>query len=155
MPVDPSRLRGRYGDAKVAIAGPLMNVFLALLSLVLYTVVRGVGGGAWTHGTSMDEPLYSNTLLFFRLGLMLNVVLALFNLVPIRPLDGWRILCDISPSYDRLWQTENAQLGGMIAFMALFYFGSPYIWDFGSGIAWDALRWSVHTFAAGSKSPAM
>src|SRR5262249_8984123 len=34
MPVDPSRFRGRYDDAKVALAGPLMNLALAITALV-------------------------------------------------------------------------------------------------------------------------
>lgn len=155
MPVDTSRLRGRYADAKVSLAGPLMNVWLAVLSLVLYTVVRGVGGGAWVRAVAMQEPLYSNTLIFFWTGLMLNVVLALFNLVPIMPLDGWAILCDVSPGYRRVWQHENAPMVGMIAFLALFWFGSPYVFDYGSRVAGQAAGWSVRTFAPGSKDPAI
>lgn len=153
MPVNPSRMRGPFADAKVAFAGPMMNVSLAVVALVLYTVVRGLGGGAWVAGMSMPEPLYTNAALFCWVGIMLNVILALFNLVPIPPLDGWRIGCDISSAYNRLWQHENAPMIGMIAFMALFYFGAPSIEDFGSSVAGDAARWSVRTFAPGSAQP--
>jgi Zn-dependent protease len=153
MPVDPSRFRGRYDDAKVALAGPMMNLLLAAFALVCYVVVLGIGGGAWISGVRMSEPLYSNVELFFRLGVLLNTLLMLFNLVPIPPLDGSRIVSDIVPAYRDLWRQEQMRTAGLVAFIALFYFGSDYIWSFAAHVAGSAIGWSVKMFAHGSAWP--
>jgi Zn-dependent protease len=153
MPVNPANFRGRYDDAKVAAAGPTMNLLLASLAVVLYVAVRGFGGGAWMANVRMPEPLYGNLAMFLFLGVVLNLVLFLFNLVPIPPLDGWRIATDFIPAYRRLWEREQAQPIGMVAFLLLFYFGADYIWGYGGAAAGEVVRWAVRTFAAGSAQP--
>lgn len=118
MPVDPSRLRGRRAEAWVAVAGPAMNIAIALVcfvSLVLWEVLAGRAG--------TGEPLMTNLAIFFRLGVWLNLVLAVFNLVPVLPLDGGRIAANLSRGYHDLAYSENGQwlmLGGFILF---FWFG--------------------------------
>ena len=80
VPVDPTRFRNpRQGMALVAIAGPLMNftlAFLAALSLRIVPVSWMAAVGSF---------------------IVLNLVLGLFNLVPIPPLDGGRIAVGILP----------------------------------------------------------
>ena len=118
MPVDPSRLRGRRGEAWVALAGPAMNIAIALVcfaALVLWDVLAGRTGAA--------EPLRTNLLIFFRLGVWLNLVLAVFNLVPVLPLDVGRIAANLWRGYRELAASEHGQwlmLGGFILF---FWFG--------------------------------
>lgn len=153
MPVNPSNFRGRYDNAKVALAGPMMNLFLALAAAALYVVVRGFGGGAWVAGVALSEPLYSNLSAFFTLGVMLNIVLFVLNMAPIPPLDGWRILSNFSPAYERIWSQENAQMIALFAFMALFWFGAPYVWDLGYAVTGRVLLWGVQTLAPGSAIP--
>jgi Zn-dependent protease len=153
MPVDPSRFRGRYDDAKVALAGPLMNLALALTALALYVVVQGIGGGFWISGVRISEPLYDNLSLFLHLGVILNTVLMLFNMVPIPPLDGSRIVANIVPAYRDLWQREQMQTAGLVAFMALFYFGSDYIMLFARDVSNAAIDWALHALVHGSGAP--
>jgi Zn-dependent protease len=120
MPVDPSRLRGRHGDALVALAGPAMNIVLAIVSFA------GLVLWLWLGGT-VSEPLRTNLVHFFRLGVWLNIVLAVFNLLPVLPLDGGRIAASLSPAYDRFAHGENGRwvmLGGFILF---FWFGIGFI----------------------------
>lgn len=116
MPVDPSRLRGRYGDALVSVAGPVMNISLGLGSLVAMCLWSAYAGG-------VGDPLHQNLSRFFFYGAMLNVVLAVFNLVPVLPLDGGRIAASLSRTYSRFATGEHGQwlmLGGFILF---FWFG--------------------------------
>jgi Zn-dependent protease len=153
MPVDPSRFRGRYDDAKVSLAGPLMNLTLAVTALVLYVVLQGIGGGFWWSGVRMPDPLYGNLSVFLRLGVLLNTVLMLFNLVPIPPLDGSRIVADIVPAYRDLWQREDMRTAGLVAFMALFYFGSDYIMLFAGNVSRTAIDWALHAFVHGAAGP--
>jgi len=53
----------------------------------------------------------------------------LFNLIPVPPLDGHRILGDFFPGFRRLWESEQGAMMGLFAFMAIFFFGAQYIWD--------------------------
>ncbi|MBI3540592.1 MAG: site-2 protease family protein [Deltaproteobacteria bacterium] len=99
VPVDPYRLRGgRKGNLKVALAGPISNIFLALVFAgLLHLLVRvGTGGSVMEVIGQMMET-----------GVYLNLMLAFFNLVPIPPLDGSGILEGILPlryleTYDRI-----------------------------------------------------
>lgn len=142
MPVDPSRMRGRHADALVSLAGPAMNLLLAIAALAVGIVWMGVAGGHWIAGVRADEPLYTNVWLFFRAGVWLNTILMLFNLAPVPPLDGSRIVGHYAPAYRRYFESENGQWVGWGLLLLLFFFGARYILDFSSSIAvgaWDAL----------------
>lgn len=122
MPVDPSRLRGRYAEALVALAGPAMNIAIGVVCFVLL-----VPWVAFAPRLGVAEPLLSNLEIFFHLGVWLNIVLALFNLLPVLPLDGGRIAVNLSRGYRDLASSENGQwvmLGGFILF---FWFGFEYV----------------------------
>ena len=81
VPVTPRRLRNpRQHSLYVSLAGPLTNVALATLALVLFRVTRPA------HIDGIDSLSLVPRFAFW-LGLM-NVVLAVFNLLPIPPLDG-------------------------------------------------------------------
>ena len=86
VPIDPYRL-GRAGTVKVSLAGPLSNVALA-----------AVAGLPIRFGLlSLDSPgvaLLGWFLLYFAL---FNILLAVFNMLPIPPLDGWKVLLGVVP----------------------------------------------------------
>src|SRR3954471_23001611 len=90
----------RRGMALVAIAGPLMNFFLAWLAALVMPLVVGPGLGS---------AAAQQFLIYFMLS---NIVLGLFNLLPIPPLDGGRIAVGILPlPLARVWaQLERAGL---------------------------------------------
>ena len=83
-PVNPSFFKDlRRGQIIVSGAGPLSNVLLALVFAAgLYVAARLV------PGTSFQEPV----LRLLVAGIQLNVVLAIFNLVPLPPLDGSHVV---------------------------------------------------------------
>lgn len=113
MPVDSSRLRGRRADSLVALAGPGMNLLLVLIA--------GLGAVLWIgFAGNMAEPLRGNLAMFLILGAGLNLALAAFNLAPLPPLDGSRVVADFFPSYGRFFETENGRWVGLGLFLLVF-----------------------------------
>lgn len=91
-PVRPDLMRGetRKSMALVAVAGPIANILMALLFSIPYQLV---------NFGMLDPEIFFNSSLnfFFRVGLYINVLLFIFNLLPIPPLDGFSILVGIVP----------------------------------------------------------
>ncbi len=98
VPVNPLNFRNyRRDDILVSIAGPLSNLIMA--GVCTLTVVAAV----WLH-TVMGENLPEAGEEFmkflintFFIGIYLNVVLAVFNMIPVPPLDGSHILASLLP----------------------------------------------------------
>jgi Zn-dependent protease len=89
-PFNPLRMRNRRtGAALVALAGPISNVVVALLAAIALRVTYP------TSGELGGGPGFTSKLLFALV--QLNVVLAVFNLLPIPPLDGSRLLSIFLP----------------------------------------------------------
>jgi len=71
--------------------GPLSNLLIALVGLILLVLVRKLGIEAASPG--IQDAVYT----FFEILIELNVVLFVFNLIPLPPLDGYRIIEDLAP----------------------------------------------------------
>lgn len=125
MPVNPSKLRGRYAESVVALAGPIMNLLLAILALVLLILWVPLTQGALVSSVTISDPLATNMGTFLFLGAMLNIVLMLFNLLPVLPLDGGRIAMDIFPRYRQAMQSDTGRWIVLGAFLIFFIFVSP------------------------------
>lgn len=116
VPVDPFNLRdGRKDLALVSLAGPLANVIMAIAaSLVVKFIIMVYPMLAQNAG--MTETL-SFALYFFTAFAKLNLLLAIFNLFPIPPLDGSKIFSLLLP--ERL---ANVFLSmGSIGFLIIFF----------------------------------
>jgi len=80
VPVNPSRMRGRYAPVAVAMAGPLTNLVLSFLFVILFVFCLGRNIG---HEFAWSMLSYAATL---------NLVLAVLNALPVPGLDGWNIV---------------------------------------------------------------
>jgi Zn-dependent protease len=132
MPVDPSRFRGRYAEALVAVAGPAMNVLIAGVFIVL-------GGIVEAYQASLGEPLGPNLAMFCFMVVFLNITLAMFNLIPVPPLDGSKILADFVPSYGRLFMSENGRWVGLGLFLLVFFFAGRFLFAPGQFVASEGI----------------
>jgi Zn-dependent protease len=129
-PVNPMNMRyGRQGHALVAFAGPASNLVIAFLVAMPMRWAR-------TNEAAVDFIL-NNPLggLFWEVGgmlLTLNVLLFIFNLIPIPPLDGWSVLKGIVPgTFARRLEDLEIQYANVIPM--LFFGVLIVIWVGGGG----------------------
>ena len=93
VPVNPSRCRkvknGKTAMALTALAGPVSNILLSLIFMIIYKVVF------YTCGSVANIAYFLSALIFI---IDINLFLAVFNLIPIPPFDGSRILLAFLPT---------------------------------------------------------
>ncbi len=128
MPTDPSRYRwGRKGRLFVAAAGPAMNLVLAFISLTALAF--------WQRFATGGSDLYANVDTFLWTGGLLNIVLAMFNMLPVPPLDGSQVLSGLSYRCYVWFQNPQSQTIGMFIVLALFITGAGSLFFTAAGAA--------------------
>lgn len=128
VPIDPRNFRKfRPGLFWVSIAGVTMNLLLATLAAVFLVV--------FSIYVPSDFSLHRPLTLMAYSGIMVNCSLALFNLLPIPPLDGSRVVESVLPLKYLKHYEDFARHGAMILLVLLIIPGSPLQY-LGLGIQW-------------------
>jgi Zn-dependent protease len=119
----PEALRSkRFGAALVALAGPLMNLALSLAGVLVYRLLD-----AWLDLGPLGSA-DSMLTRFFALFIAINVILAVFNLIPLPPLDGSRLLTIfLPPSKQRIIFFLDQY--GFIILIGVVIFAGPALLD--------------------------
>lgn len=98
VPVNPSRLKRDYWMVLVAVAGPISNVLIAIAAAIIMRITIMAGG------TDLHDVVFTLGYLF----IIINILLAIFNMLPIPPLDGSRVLFHFfingRPQYYPAWE---------------------------------------------------
>ena len=114
VPTDPRNFRSRRADLWVAAAGPAMNLILAAVAWNFFLSMRGTG---------VEFFYAANVVTFFSLLVQVNLLLMIFNLIPLGPLDGHYILPYFLPArFRRMYIDYNARFG-VFALLALIVAG--------------------------------
>ena len=122
--INPRNFDGKYSlskaEAIVAAAGPIMNFMLAFVFLIIYAIyVRTV-----TTITSTTNVIISILISI----ISVNLGLGVFNLIPIYPLDGAKVLNNFLPYKAKEWLIRNQSILTIIVFAIVFYTDIiPYI----------------------------
>ena len=131
VPVNPNYFKKpKQGMALTALAGPVSNFLLALLTLLAARIFCDVA--AYSEATQ-------RLLDFLLMVALLSIGLGLFNLLPIPPLDGSKVLFAVLPdrAYNQLMRYERY---GMLLLFALVFF------DVGSSAFSAAIEWVFELF---------
>lgn len=117
VPYNPYNLRDKkYGSLKVGIAGPLSNLLIAvILGLFLRVAYSGILGVDIASGLFLE---------FISLIVYVNIFLAVFNLIPVPPLDGSKVLMDLFPFVARFF-LQIEFWGIFLALFLSYYILSP------------------------------
>lgn len=117
VPVNFYQIRHKYGMALVSVAGPLSNLFLAIFSVGLLHLFEYM-----VYNVTMPESIVYpiGMMIYYSIGI--NVALFVFNLLPILPLDGGRIIYNFLP-YNLASKFEVTEKYGFIIILFLIFTG--------------------------------
>ena len=130
VPVDFSKLRRPKRDmVLVAIAGPASNILLAILSALLIGLgsILPASAGLW---------LVSN----LENSIIINLLLAIFNLIPLPPLDGGRVAVGLLPR-SLGWRLAKLEKFGLFILLDLLFVVPMLMKEI--GVVFDPLHWLV------------
>lgn len=115
VPISPHKLRGkdRWGFALVALAGPVSNIIIAFIALTVLDPQEFLGSSSLT----------TKILIFF---VEWNILLAAFNLVPIPPLDGSRMLRLFLSTGGRRTLDKIEPFGFLILLVLIVWLSEPF-----------------------------
>lgn len=95
VPFNPNRVRyGEWGAALVALAGPLTNFLIAFLAFGIGTISGVISEGAMIDQSSLTGQIFQNMII-------VNLGFFVFNMIPLPPLDGSRVLYALAPEAAR------------------------------------------------------
>lgn len=98
VPINPRNFKNpKKGFAITAIAGPLSNIVMAFFGALVYLIILASLRGVLFVRDSFEYNFWNNVLLFVSLFHTINLGLGIFNLLPIPPFDGSRILNVVLP----------------------------------------------------------
>lgn len=127
VPVNPYVLRQRSPSALmwVALAGPLSNFLLAVLAALPFQLNWFTANDLYTAYTTPRSAIFPTPVVFMIDFIAINLLLGLFNLIPLPPLDGDKIAEFFMP--DRWKQSmDRIRPYGPVILLALFFVG-PYL----------------------------
>ncbi|MBR5647515.1 site-2 protease family protein [Candidatus Saccharibacteria bacterium] len=131
VPINSYNLKWKeWGMALVAIAGPLTNFLIALIAFL----IGHFTGFIYGSGGDTLEFIFSELV-------VVNIGFMIFNIIPIPPLDGSRVLYAIAPNNVRAVMASMEQYGILIIYILILFFGQAF-----SGLMANGINGILHLF---------
>ncbi len=113
VPINPSRMKNyRTGVIWTSLAGPLSNLLAAFVGVVLFQIIIPVA--------NVNSGVLLNGIALFLSGFIsINISLAIFNLIPIPPLDGSKVLMMLLPYRQSMWLQQHQQILSIILWVLI------------------------------------
>lgn len=149
VPINPLRMKKyRAGISLTALAGPVSNLLAAFVAGIAYNIIICTKSGLMAL-VSSEVTTMSCVLLLLSFLFQVNVGLAVFNLIPIPPLDGYNVLSYFtSEKVDRWFYRHQRELtfAFIVVILGLSYIPSAHnplyiVTDFVSNALWKAVSW--------------
>ena len=93
------------GEALVSLAGPLMNIILSIIFAIIYFAIY-----KFANVTFLSSTVGSVLMLLISATISINVGLGIFNLIPLPPLDGSKLIMPFLPYKAKQWFRNNEQI---------------------------------------------
>ena len=93
------------GEALVSLAGPLMNIILSIIFAIIYFAIY-----KFAYVTFLSSTVGTVLMLLISATISINVGLGIFNLIPLPPLDGSKIIMPFLPYKAKQWFRNNEQI---------------------------------------------
>lgn len=153
VPINPLRMKKyRAGISLTALAGPVSNLLAAFVAALVYSLIMmtkyGIAAIANYHFGTGVTPLFCVLMLMVYL-VEVNVGLAIFNLIPLPPLDGFNVLRYFtSERFDRWFyiHQREIQIGFLLVIVALSWIPARFnplyhARNFISDLIWKSVSW--------------
>ena len=133
VPVNPSRMKHRYSAGLVAFAGPFTNIMLFIVFSLSAAIISVKG---------FDKAAF----MFFSYGAVMNIVLFLFNMIPVPPLDGYTVIGYLFPGINNI--NQELKNGAIFLLFIMLFFSFRYIMEAGFRITEFLIRVFISALSA-------
>lgn len=122
VPIDPRNFRSfKRDDTLVTIAGPLSNMLIALACVIAVAGFFYLNNAVKPGDGTIGHEFITYMIKMFYAGILLNVTLAIFNMIPVPPLDGSHILANVLPD-EAAMRFRSIGFSGIFLILLIFNF---------------------------------
>ena len=121
VPINPLKFKKqRFGIAITAAAGPLSNLAVSFIAMIIYRIVLSLPGGSGYFLSSAGDITGGFVILYIlQFFILVNIGLAIFNLIPIPPLDGSKIISYFTSAKLDRWIYEHQLIVNAVFFAVI------------------------------------